>query len=193
MKLIALGDDLLIVLDNDFVVRKFKTHDKLKEIYERNMTAYGFKPKVAYSKRLCDAEFCSGLFWPTTDGLVLGPKPGRLIPKMGFSLKELSEDQVRGSFIGYQYNANHVPVLNDFIDHHLDVLGREGPRTITPYKIACSKMHKMSDKTIEFFENRYQVSYFGVIEQFQETISDVKNLKTLLPSKLIEWCFEMDN
>ena len=192
-RMIALGDDLLIVTSNPTVRKVMGNYDNLKKTYEMHMTAYGFKPKVAYSLRLCDAEFCSALFWPSTDGIVLGPKPGRLMPKMGFSLKILQEDQIRGTMIGYQYNANHVPLLNDFIDFHLDKIGRDGPRVISPYKIACSRKHKMSAEGIQFFEDRYQVSYYSLCEQFHETLSEVRNLQTLLPSKLIEWCFEVDN
>jgi hypothetical protein len=159
------------------------------EDYSAFMEGYGFDPECDWSENLWDAEFCSALFWPCNDGYVLGPKIGRLMPKMGFSLKMLTPTQVNGVFVGYKYNANHVPLLNDFIAHHIteDVAAiRE------QYKINNSKIHKMTEESIYFFEQRYSTSYYHICQELNLAIGGARG-KLLLPSKLLDSVFARDN
>jgi hypothetical protein len=165
------------------------------EDYGMFMKAYGFKAKCGWSRRLCDAEFCSALFWPVKDTYILGPKIGRLMPKMGFCLKELDSVQIQGVFKGYEYMANHVPLLGEFIQWHLKPTTTE-KFILNPYSLRNSERHQMDDLTIEFFEERYGVDYFSECAKFM-SILPVSNpelpMKILLPSGLLEPYFTLDN
>jgi hypothetical protein len=163
--------------------------------YAMYMKSYGFKAKCGWSRRLCDAEFCSALFWPVGDTYVLGPKIGRLMPKMGFCLKMLLKTQIQGVYKGYEYMANHVPILSEFIQWHLDKTTTD-VYILNPYSLRNSERHQMDDQTIEFFEERYGVDYYSECNKFMSELPDSNPelpMKILLPSGLLEPYFTKDN
>lgn len=165
------------------------------EDYSMFMKAYGFKAKCGWSRRLCDAEFCSALFWPVGNTYVLGPKIGRLLPKMGFCLKELDAVQIQGVYKGYEYMANHVPLMSELIQWHLKTTTTE-KYVLNPYSLRNSSRHLMDDQTIEFFEERYDVDYYSECAKFLSILPDSNPelpMTILLPSGLLEPYFTRDN
>jgi len=212
-RILVLGDDMICVLDRKELINRRENFKALtiagvdpsyvfgetienvmevfKQQYESFMLAYGFVPESGWSDDLCDAEFCSGLFWPCEAGYVLGPKVGRLMPKMGYSVKKLDQSQILGVFMGYSYNCNHVPLLNDFVLFHLrDAVGVVPTRE--SYKINCNKRHHMTEESIRFFEKRYDVNYYAESAKFAQAIEG-QPLTILLQSGLLDPYVIRDN
>jgi len=129
--------------------------------YTDTMTAFGFKAKAKLSDEIYNVEFCSSLFWPTTRGTVLGPKPGKLLPKMGFTCAKLSKQDVRGTILGYQHLANHVPLIRTYCDN---MLSKIDATTRLNKNVVKHNMYLRPDgpsgateATWEFFYSRYRI------------------------------------
>lgn len=66
-----------------------------------------------------DLEFCSGVFWHSTAGRLWGPKPGRVISKTFFSVRQYNPVEaaawVRGVCMSMRNDVQHIPVLRVFV------------------------------------------------------------------------------
>lgn len=185
-KVIVMGDDMLAVL-NRTQVRNAKA---LGDGYTQAMLALGFVPKVKVNTNIAKVEFCSGLFWPVgTSKFVLGPKPGKLAPKMGFSTKRLSAGDIAGTYTGYKMNCSHVPFLRKLVGNP-EIFDK--PAVLNQYKINTSIQHEVCERTRMFFSDRYGVDYDFVEKSLCEISPDLA-CTDLLPHGLIDWCFEIDN
>jgi hypothetical protein len=87
---------------------------------------YGFEAKVKLTTRYT-SEFCSSLFWPTHSGLVMGPKPGRVLAKSFWTrLPKLTKP---GKLLGWvravakslSASSSHVPVLRVVVECLLEI------------------------------------------------------------------------
>jgi hypothetical protein len=208
-KVIVMGDDMFVVMSRkdvedaqideslfDMGVElEHPVVDKMKVFcrnYETIMRAYGFVPETGFSYNLYDAEFCSSLFWPVEGGYVLGSKPGRAMPKMGYSIKNLDDKQVQGVFKGHWMNSSHIPILNDFISYHLK--DEDAPIEITNhYRINSTRAHGMCPEAVRFFENRYNVDYEVMRREFLLSLPKDGKLTWLLESGLLDQIFHRDN
>jgi hypothetical protein len=89
----------------------------------------GFDMKMRECK-LEDVEFCSMVLWPSTIGLVFGPKPGKVLPKFGVSEKKLRAEHRLSYKIGsarsLYASCSHVPFLRKIVI--------PGPATTDPYE-----------------------------------------------------------
>jgi hypothetical protein len=176
------GDDHLTVGPDDGSVAVAISSVPFDDYYRR----IGFRPKAHVRTRECDVEFCSALFWPIapyqapsgdTVSHKLGPKPGRLLPKLGWCsadpnamfryLLRMGADQpartqkwtsiARGKALGLQRECWHVPFLNEHIARVLDL-------TADVKAVAITQEHKFhSDhesewdppRTLQFLDERY--------------------------------------
>jgi hypothetical protein len=184
-KVIVMGDDMLAVLSRKQVTDPAAMVSK----YETMMKSYGFVPKAKINTVLAKVEFCSGLFWPVgTEDYVLGPKPGRLAPKMGFSHKKLSAVDVVGTYVGYAQNCGHVPILRQLAK--VSSQKRE-KAMLNKYSANSSRAHVVCDRTALFFEERYGVSYDLVETRIRKALEHAAG--NLLPSSLLEEVYTVDN
>lgn len=150
VRIMVLGDDSVIACDR--VVDVPKVVDRLSSL--------GFKSKLVYRPIMYDLEFCSALFWPTADGLVLGPKPGRVLAKSYWDKVARSEGKhrawLRGVFASQERDTAFVPVLNKCIRFGLLALG-EGPVMVkdVDHRIHAKETHKPTSETYAMFKYRY--------------------------------------
>lgn len=155
-KMLVHGDDNLLVIKGhipeDVLKEKVKT---LKEF----MNKLGFKIKCKTSYHWYDVEYCSSLFWPTRNGYVLGPKIGKRLPKIGFSLRKLEVGDVKGMIIGLKCEANFIPVIRLYINKMFDLLKKVKSKDYVDkrsvYKSLASEIHSTCDDTNMFFFERY--------------------------------------
>jgi hypothetical protein len=153
------GDDNLIVLRGHFSIDRINAFKDDVITFNKRL---GFETKFGWSQHWSDAEYCSSLFWPVEDGFVLGPKIGKRMPKIGFSLKQLKPGEVKGMLLGCNIECGYVPVLGSFVRHQLRLMTKVGrldyhdDRRV--YKSLPNSRHDCNDDTRQFFFDRYGIT-----------------------------------
>lgn len=104
--LMVLGDDSLAVVHQD--VSHIPWVDEALEL--------GLVLKMAQPKSF-EAEFCSSRFWPTNEGLVLAPKPFRVLGKTGWTLCDTNDlaGHIKGVVSGMQKSIEWMPLLRTLV------------------------------------------------------------------------------
>jgi len=207
-KIIVLGDDSLTILDPAYT---FTSLDK--EVVQTFLSCCGYIPKVKYTHNVCDAEFCSGVFWPianTSNGktirpvgkfgkceYVLGPKPGKALVKIGWAMRNLTPHQVKAMFIGYQRTCSHVPIMRVYVKFCLNALsGVSASRYTDPedvYRIRAGVMHDADPSVDEFFESRYGVPLDYAEKQLSTHLESLTSFTDAFNWPEFESIFLMDN
>jgi len=138
------GDDSVVYTDDiDAVLRWYKAGD--------------LDPVLAP-----DIDFCSGLFYPTNDGIVLGPKVGRVLAKTFQSLNKFDnyDPWLRGTLLSIRASCSFVPILRVIVDTLLDKVGhgKVFRSRSHEYKSMANRCHECTEDTFAFFEERYGLS-----------------------------------
>jgi hypothetical protein len=139
------GDDALLLVYQG-------TEDAVCEHYRRG----GFTPKLAK-----EVDFCSSIFWPTSDGSVLGPKIGRVLGKTFYSMNRFDSGDylpwLRGVCLSLKTSCSFVPILRVLIPRLLSLCG-EGKvwrESAHEYKSLASTSHSCTEETWDFVLERY--------------------------------------
>jgi hypothetical protein len=89
------------------------------------MLKCGFNSEAIYRDQIYKAEFCSNLFYETSLGLMMAPKPGKVISKLGYFISPprniLPQAIVRGTALGLYNACNHIPPLKAYLDRILQL------------------------------------------------------------------------
>jgi hypothetical protein len=105
-----------IVVGDDGVFR----HSAAKQVapYGQILGELGFKVKPVVLQSSYRTQFCSGRFWPSDKGVIHGPKPGRIIAKLGFTLSPQHKDPnyFKSVLHCLRRDVAHIPILNDYIE-----------------------------------------------------------------------------
>jgi hypothetical protein len=128
--------------------------------YSQVLTDLGFPPEGMLSEFPELADFCSGLFMPSSTGTRLTPKPGRLLAKVFYCTEDLKPlDQqawLRGVAVGLYPAIAHVPFVGAVFKRVLDLTAGITPK---PYKLPpqylglpCSAA---TEETYDYFAARY--------------------------------------
>lgn len=109
-----------------------------------------------------DIDFCSGLFYPTADGVVLGPKIGRVIAKTFQALNKFEDYDpwLRGVLLSIRSSCSFVPILRVIVETLLERVGhgKVYRKKSYEYKSMANRCHECSHDTFVFFEKRYGLS-----------------------------------
>lgn len=117
---ISMSDDLSAVMPAS-VLRELGGPEGLKQRYAK----HNFEATIICGRSLFDVDVCSARLWPVEGGgWVLGPKPGRVLSKLFWSLSDIRTERgrrrhVRGVCLGMAKNAGHVPVLRAVVSRLL--------------------------------------------------------------------------
>jgi hypothetical protein len=137
------GDDAVIYTDDP-------------ETVLRHYRQGGFDPVMAP-----EIDFCSGLFWPTSDGPVLGPKIGRVLAKTFHSVHFFESGNyipwLRGVCLSLRNSCSFIPILRALIPRLLYLCG-EGKvwrDDAHHYKSMASTSHSIVEETWNFMLERY--------------------------------------
>jgi hypothetical protein len=116
-----------------------------------------------------EVDFCSSLFYPTTDGSVMGPKIGRVIGKTFHSMHKSSNGDympwLRGVCLSMKHTCSYVPILRVLIPRLLEISG-EGKVWRDhghQYKSMAVQSHDVCDETWEFMYERYGLGESDVL------------------------------
>jgi hypothetical protein len=84
------------------------------------MLKLGFTSEAVYRKSVFQAEYCSSRLYPTKNGLVLGPKPGKVLAKFGYYVQPPKhvpiKQLLRGSALGLYKQCYFIPPIKIFLD-----------------------------------------------------------------------------
>lgn len=184
LRMLVNGDDNLLV------TRFVLTQDEMISLRNFVIDEYfklGFAVKVKISTRWSKVEFCSSLFWPVEDGFVLGPKIGRRLPKIGFSLRKLPVEQVKGMLLGLMKETKYIPILSDYARltlKHLSKIKKENYYDYeSQYKSRVTLNHKPCLQTELFFLDRYGIDVGDAVSSFAVVMKRIEREFTAI----IDW------
>jgi len=186
-KLLVQGDDNLIAIRRTLSqVGRDNLRNEIIDYYRQ----LGLIAKVKVSSRWSEVEFCSSLFWPTADGFVLGPKIGRRLPKLGFSLTNLDEGQVKGMILGCKADMGHIPVLRVYVKWCLSHLTTVKKKLYVDresrYKSLCASKHEICDETYEFFHDRYNIDFKECEESLQKALDLAPDFRSVISYPILD-------
>lgn len=155
--LLVMGDDGIL-----FLPRSCLKPDDLANTLADDLNCYltklAFKPVPNLRLHQYDMEFCSKLFWPVADGLVLGPKPGRILARIGWSLTAAGAANLSGAIQSLRQDCCFIPFLGPFLQK-LAALTRKQKvkkeRGADEWMYHTTKYHVQTDETWQFFTDRY--------------------------------------
>ncbi len=154
-KMLVHGDDNLVVLRGCLSSRDAR---QLRLFLKSFYLELGMNAKVKVSYDWAAVEYCSSLFWPVEGGYVLGPKLGKRLPKIGFSLRKLKPAEVKGMMMGLKIEAGFVPVIDTYVKYVSGLIKEPAKHYVDQraiYKSLATKRHKPTEATELFFFERY--------------------------------------
>jgi hypothetical protein len=168
---------------------------------EENIRA-GYTAVTHFTLLSAQAEFYSGLFWPTASGAtVWGPKPGRLLAKLFFTLDPRGSDPAKALGIaraiaeGLMVSCNHIPVLNAALVSVLRITRRADPLIPIDRKelyIRTTKAHAPHPEyTPLFFVMRYGLAW-GHFAALSEELLAIDQLPARIQSLALTRMLEVD-
>jgi hypothetical protein len=184
-KCVVQGDDFLALLELLTALRT-PFPDGLKRL--------GLRPKTAIRTERSRVTFCSGLFWPTMDGSVLGPMPGKLVSKLGWTITSPTDGRVfmRGVCLGLRDSVWHVPVAAHFVERTLELTEDVKAEPIAEaHKLLASRRHLINDDTLVFLFERYGWTTTDIME-LSQLLQSVKRLPTTLAFGPLRQMLEID-
>jgi len=186
------GDDSLVCVRLDAI----KDMAHMKEHYPQIMLQLGFPIEFDLVNHLAKAEFYSKVFWPVVEGdvqtYVLGPKPGRQLPKIGFSLALPTRMNPPAVYTCLFHDGNHVPFLAEYLTYTKKfVSGQVKKGKDYDYMIHCAKQHQQCALTATFIHERYGLELSDVSE-FVDQLKTISSVPCVLQSRVVERLYEID-
>lgn len=172
------GDDNTSIVKEKFVRRSNLSIDEASRLIVAGYARYGFIAKVKIHTSLAKAEFCSGVFWPAvvkgTETYVLGAKPGKQLPKIGYGLQKHAPGVVKAMMFGNLSAYHFVPLLSTYCTSMLSKMSKIEMTAYhdkeAQYKILNAGVAiETSSMLGEFFEERYDLDLVAV----EKSLSDV--------------------
>jgi hypothetical protein len=128
------------------------------------MQSYGFNIEIEWTTDLAHTGFLSSVFYPTTDGWVLGPKIGRFFGKTLMEIGSIPEREYLGRLKGIARsleNCTYIPVMGAWIEW---VLENVSAKAISRFehadkpRVRPAETHERSESLYEFLARRYDCS-----------------------------------
>jgi hypothetical protein len=148
----------LAVLGDDNVLIREATLAPLSSICYANA---GLKSELIERPNSFDATFCSSRFWPTDTGIVLGPKPSRVIAKLGWIVNaptDRATNVLKSKLLSLEDSCRFVPPLNVIIQHNKRLLTatKRMDRGFDKSQIPVSTVHAPVDETWHMLDYLYE-------------------------------------
>jgi len=163
------GDDLL-------AIGVLPSLAEPEEVLNRRYGHYGLQVTASSSIDDADVEFISLIPYPTSEGIVFGPKIGRQLYRAGWTTSSEKAD-IYGASVSLQDSVSFIPFLKQFFDVHRRLSKREGP--VRAFDRLASREHTATAETYEFVERRYNLTRADE-EQFNQLLDQVTSLPALI-------------
>jgi hypothetical protein len=113
IKMIVQGDDNVV------------SHIKLPYVipWKEKMSQFGFDAE-AQTKVLLDIEFCSNNLYETDKGILFGPKPGKVLSKIGYFVQPPNvpvPQLMRGVALGLKQTCSFIPPIDAYLNRVLQL------------------------------------------------------------------------
>jgi len=93
--------------------------------WREGMSGLGFDSEAIYRNHFFEVEFCSCRLYAMGDGVTFGPKPGRVIAKMGYVINPpanvTQESMMRGIALGLVRATSFIPPLRSTVNRILEL------------------------------------------------------------------------
>lgn len=98
--------------------------------WKQEMAKFGFEAVAVYKTERSLVEFCSMRMYSVKEGVVFGPKPGKVMAKFGVfcdaNIKTNALETLRGTALGLIPSSYHIPPLKVLIDRVLNLTKHVG-------------------------------------------------------------------
>jgi len=190
--MLVCGDDNLLlarkVVMTPLVISNLQTH----------LEHLGLRPTPIVSEHRYDWEFCSRLPWyaldPTTGAqrTVWGPKPGRLLTRIGWTLKNPRDLNFKATLLSIKDDVAHIPMLAEYVAHMLPLTrGMEARGREHSELKHVSRPYMPSPLNMRILEQRYQLSEAHCLE-FIDALRAVTSLGSVISFPWMEGMFKRD-
>lgn len=132
-----------------------------------NMLRAGFESEAKYHTSMFDAEFCSSRLYPTNHGLVMGPKPGKVLAKIGVFAdppeKANPKGLLKGVALGLYNQCSFIPPIRVYLDKILEYTDSETPiyyRKDDEWQFRAGRVHEPVSETWANLDKYYGYSKF---------------------------------
>lgn len=142
-------------------------------------------------------SFCSNYYWPCDTGLVLGPKPFRVISKLGLTLTKPKnkKQHIVSVAKGLVNDCFHVPILSEYLVWILTKACKDTRAPVSPkydFHFHVSQRHQPVPATYTFFEQMYGVTFAQVLAEMQRLVFDKDDVLMVVNSPLFIHCLKID-
>lgn len=117
--------DMSILGDDNIMIGHGPTLRHLASSTPNKLCRFGLRPKFKLVNRYT-AEYCSGRFWPSTQGTIWGPKIGRVLAKSFYAVQNIPPQEyaswLKAVCLGFVKDVSHIPILRVVVARTLDML-----------------------------------------------------------------------
>lgn len=181
----VMGDDTFSITD------KYNQDEAV-----RFATKLGLVPKLKATRNKFKSEFLSARFWPSSMGTILGPKPGRLISRLGYTYRYVRPDQkyifAKGVLLGLENNVAHIPIARTYVNRHLELF--EGLKAEATRDYMQIKVDIKAEPTVETYSMAaylYDTTIDG-IKSAENLLSKIKHPSTVIENDIINKAIKTD-
>jgi hypothetical protein len=187
------GDDSLILLRPEY--EQYVSDEAIIAI----SAELGFCVRVVkITKDVVGLDYCSRYFWPTSShplGYVLGPKPFKVLCKIGFSKTEVEnpKQHARGVALGLYRDVQHVPLLREWCARVLEITSHVVSEEISnKYAIHSTVGCEPTPLTSDHLYQRYGLTELDV-SNFVEQLKQATDLPYFVSTDIdFESCLKVD-
>jgi len=184
------GDDVLSIY-------LAKYNDVYTPIVDEHWISIGFNAKIHTFISQYDAEYCSGRFWPTKDGLIFGPKPGRILAKTFHSMIEYNEHMGKRWLLtvakGLHRDTYFQPIVRTVIAITLKLMaGFKEIEVKEEEKIHALDYHEVCTETYLMYEHLYGLTKTMCDEVETFLTTEVVSLPCTVNHEFINRILEVD-
>lgn len=161
-----------------------------------DMKKFGFSSEAINHNSLYNVNFCSSRFYPTADGVVMGPLPGKVLAKFGYYVekpeKVTNKQLLRGSALGLYKQCYFIEPIKILLDKIIkDTEGEKAYFTKNyDWQLKTTKYHEPTASTSALLQEKYNWKS-EYAEHFKKALPHVDSPKHLkLP--YLETMYDLD-
>lgn len=183
--IISMGDDVFIIVEGP------------EEVDFSQYAQFAMKVEMIEVTDPYDIEFCSGLLWPVADfpaakscehgchvRHVWGPKPGRILPKLGWTTtyEKVANNvnrHLRGWYLGIHKSVSMVPFVTDVVER----IGALVPHVqgaeplVDEHKFKVRYKHSPDiPEMVALIDHRYGLDYAACVTFLRQELQRVNSL-----------------
>jgi hypothetical protein len=164
---------IMMVQGDDNIMRHYGSEIN----WQHHMSGLGFDSEAIYRTDLHTAEFCSNRFYLIDRGYIMGPKPGKVLAKLGYICNpppDVSrESMMRGVALGLRKNCNFIPPIRAVIDRILELTeGHQAffQRNFLDHAVKVKELYEPSIDVMVNLNEQYDWD-FSIQAEFERSVS----------------------